>query len=916
MRRRVPTIGSDAEISKCLRCFVERPDLLIMGGSAFAHAVAGFGCSMLTWEAARALLAPVRSDVDDIRTLTLRKFVDLVYTRPFQSLDDQRIVRDEIDRFFKISDNLSAVDDRCIDVSVPPMVRIGIIYLESGGTVSEDAEDRTTDFVYTPRSVDVLESLAAAVQCSRPVLLEGDTCSGKSALVRELAQLCRRRLTVLSMTHETETSTLIGQWLPIPLKVQAGRRRGSFHKFCHQVLQFLFTHVLAGVEAAAARDPDRAEPQKLLRAVEAAVVYLAQAAQSQSPADSDADVDQLQSELETALQLKALLYDLVDAVDLPLSQFARLQVTYFQKVLKKIEKSFDQAIASAREKEEEGEVSNGVVVFDFVESDLVRAMREGHWILLDNVNSAPPEVIERLNSLFEDDPTLNLVESGGDVLAMGSGIHPHFRVFLTANGHRPNSFKLSSAFLNRVIRLWLEPMDLHLDKETCLRHDSFEMVRALLPAGVGRSKLAALLLSLHGQVNKLIAEKAIGTVGSVGLTFRSALRTVNSFKTLLASMCEGRRTGTTPLDAFVWAIVRSYASCTKDRASAALVLKKIKQLLCDPVITSVPEQTGTAPTRRTLKVSSDDEFFEYEEVVARLKHLAVQALCLAMLCLSSAEDFCDAVVHISRGGLVKGESVVQQRLEECLRHCLHMGGTHSRIDALAELGIPLEDLTRIGTVQDANTEKAKRVCASLEEELKTVVERVVAASSLLARSASFTDATRRTQLLQNARDVSGSILDGVVLIPVVSVAKDKVTAESLTSALVHRLRAILLPLSIIPVYLRRVQLISDPAVQELVTHCSNALSQPANSAGSGSGSLRYLLTRALAIPLGKGVLSLVRMIEAIDLEEPSSEMRRLAVTVRWIGAAWTAIFKIPLHSVSAGTGSGPLFDYSKLYKVR
>lgn len=74
-------------------------------------------------------------------------------------------------------------------------------------------------------------------------------------------------------------------------------------------------------------------------------------------------------------------------------------------------------------------------------------------MLLDGVNSAPPEVVERLNSLLEDNPTLNLYEhSAGELLTRDSGIHKDFRLFATSNSSRVNSNKLSKAFLNRVIR--------------------------------------------------------------------------------------------------------------------------------------------------------------------------------------------------------------------------------------------------------------------------------------------------------------------------------------------------------------------------------------------------------------------------------------------------------------------------------
>ena len=52
------------------------------------------------------------------------------------------------------------------------------------------------------------------------------------------------------------------------------------------------------------------------------------------------------------------------------------------------------------------------MAFKFVEGPVIEAAQQGHWILLDNINSAPPEIVERLNSLLEETPSLNLYEHG------------------------------------------------------------------------------------------------------------------------------------------------------------------------------------------------------------------------------------------------------------------------------------------------------------------------------------------------------------------------------------------------------------------------------------------------------------------------------------------------------------------------
>lgn len=82
-------------------------------------------------------------------------------------------------------------------------------------------------------------------------------------------------------------------------------------------------------------------------------------------------------------------------------------------------------------------------------------------VLLDNLNSAPPEVVERLNSLMEDEPRLHLYEhADGETLSYDGGtIHKDFRLVATANFGRPGAHKLSSALLNRVICQHMPALD-------------------------------------------------------------------------------------------------------------------------------------------------------------------------------------------------------------------------------------------------------------------------------------------------------------------------------------------------------------------------------------------------------------------------------------------------------------------------
>lgn len=62
------------------------------------------------------------------------------------------------------------------------------------------------------------------------------------------------------------------------------------------------------------------------------------------------------------------------------------------------------------------------------EGVLIDAMRKGYWIILDELNLAPTDVLEALNRLLDDNRELFIAETQEVVKA-----HPRFMLFATQN---------------------------------------------------------------------------------------------------------------------------------------------------------------------------------------------------------------------------------------------------------------------------------------------------------------------------------------------------------------------------------------------------------------------------------------------------------------------------------------------------
>lgn len=65
----------------------------------------------------------------------------------------------------------------------------------------------------------------------------------------------------------------------------------------------------------------------------------------------------------------------------------------------------------------------------WVDGFLIKAMKEGWWITLEELDFAPPEILVYLNTILEKDSYLVLKEKGFEVIKP----HANFRVFATAN---------------------------------------------------------------------------------------------------------------------------------------------------------------------------------------------------------------------------------------------------------------------------------------------------------------------------------------------------------------------------------------------------------------------------------------------------------------------------------------------------
>ena len=108
--------------------------------------------------------------------------------------------------------------------------------------------------------------------------------------------------------------------------------------------------------------------------------------------------------------------------------------------------------------------------FVWIESILIRSMRQGDWLILENVNTCSLSVLDRLNSLLEPKGDLIVNEGGGQ----GMRITPHrdFRLILTMDPKQGNG-EISRAMRNRCCEIYID------DQQQFNRHDLQELIQTL-----------------------------------------------------------------------------------------------------------------------------------------------------------------------------------------------------------------------------------------------------------------------------------------------------------------------------------------------------------------------------------------------------------------------------------------------------
>uniref|UniRef100_A0A8C3A4E5 Midasin n=1 Tax=Cyclopterus lumpus TaxID=8103 RepID=A0A8C3A4E5_CYCLU len=313
-----------------------------------------------------------------------------------------------------------------------------------------EAVDNQT-FAATRPSAVLLEQLAVCVAKGEPVLLVGETGTGKTSTVQHLARVTGHRLRVVNMNQQSDTADLLGGYKPVDHKQILLPLREAFEDLFSQTYSRKQNLTFLGHVQTCFRGK---RWQDLLKLMD----HVCKSA--------------LTKELEEKSNGTALLQEPWEALAAKLNQT-----------------------------QQQIRACEAAMVFAFVEGTLALAVKKGNWILLDEINLAAAETLECLSGLLEGSAGSLVLLDRGDTEPLVR--HPDFRLFACMNpatdvGKR----NLPLGLRNRFTELYVE----ELENEGDLRILVSDYLKCLNPHRSVIGGIISFYLSVRKEANSHLVD--------------------------------------------------------------------------------------------------------------------------------------------------------------------------------------------------------------------------------------------------------------------------------------------------------------------------------------------------------------------------------------------------------------------------
>ncbi|KAN0063854.1 AAA ATPase midasin [Thecaphora frezii] len=308
----------------------------------------------------------------------------------------------------------------------PSLIRVGRCQLaRRPRSANSRAAPINRKFALTRPTLGLLERLAVATALSEPVLLVGETGTGKTTVVQHLASLLGRPMVALNLSQQTESGDLLGAFKPLDPKLPATELHDDWTQ--------LFARTFSSRRNARFVDAERKaflgskwarlaglwrESAKMASQRKRGAASAAAAAAGGGEGEGEGDGKPKSNSRKKRRTDSGATEGSPSGVD-DADAEARLDAEW---------RRFDE---KAREFGLQHGSKKRNLVFSFVEGPLVRALRQGDWVLLDEVNLAAAETLDCLSGLLQSPNSSITLTERGDLEPIPR--HPDFRLFACMN---------------------------------------------------------------------------------------------------------------------------------------------------------------------------------------------------------------------------------------------------------------------------------------------------------------------------------------------------------------------------------------------------------------------------------------------------------------------------------------------------
>lgn len=297
-------------------------------------------------------------------------------------------------------------------------------------------EHRNNSFALTGSAQRTLDRISAGASHSEPCLLVGETGVGKTTLVQHIASQVGQKLTVVNLSQQSEASDLLGGLKPVTTRSLVLPLVDKFNALFEDTFS---TKRNEKFQMAISKSVARQNWSRL-------TVLWREAIQLASDSLSSSSEPTTPNGSAHATKKRKLANPKYDD-------------------LRKRWTSFSEAFFQIQAQIERGDKNH---VFSFVEGRLVQAVRDGDWLLLDEINLASPDTLDAIISLLhngDDEPPSLLLAEAGKIESVIA--NPNFRVFAAMNPATDAGKKdLSLALRSRFTEIYVHSGDDNLEDLT------------------------------------------------------------------------------------------------------------------------------------------------------------------------------------------------------------------------------------------------------------------------------------------------------------------------------------------------------------------------------------------------------------------------------------------------------------------